>query len=118
MVGAVIKESVEEYLRHVSFSSPAEVAEHLQQLGFHLDHIRESFPLIEGLMKRRHQIVHRADHDERGKLVPIDKNQILEWADAVTRFLSQVLAQLGNKEAFLRVEQLLVEIARERGIEL
>lgn len=114
----IIRLSVDEYLGRVSFNSASEIAEHLQPLGFEMAPLASYFATLEVMMKRRHQIVHRADHNEKGDLVSINKEQLFEWADAVGKFLSCVLAQAGNKEAFVKIEQLLVVIARERGIEL
>lgn len=117
LVSTLIKESVDSYLRHVTFNNSNEIAEHLRELGFELAPMRGAFSTIEEMMKRRHQIVHRADYDDSGKLAEICSENVMKWADGVTKLLSQVLAQLGNKEAFQRVEKLLVQIARERGIE-
>ncbi|MGI9172510.1 MAG: HEPN domain-containing protein [Chthoniobacterales bacterium] len=117
-VAELIKLSIDDYLARVSFSSASEIAEHLQPLGFEISPLKIHFPMLNEMMRRRHQIVHRADRDDKGDLVAIAQNEVLKWVDAVTKFLSNVLAQAGNKEAFVRIEHLLLEIARERGIEL
>lgn len=117
-VDQIIRLSVDEYLRRVTFNNCSEIAEHLQPLGFEMTPLADYFPTVEVMMKRRHQIVHRADHNEEGDVLSINKEQVSEWADAVVKLLSGVLAQAGNKEAFVRIDHLLVTIARERGIEL
>lgn len=68
LVSTLIKESVDSYLRHVTFNNSNEIAEHLKELGFELAPMREALSTIEEMMKRRHQIVHRADYDDCGKL--------------------------------------------------
>ena len=117
-VGEVIKLSVEEYLRRMTFNNASQIAEYLQPLGFEMSPLAGYFPTLEAMMKRRHQIVHRADQKDEGDVEPIDKTQVFEWAETVSKFLSHVLAQAGNKDAFVRIEQLLVKIAQERRKEL
>ena len=117
-VSEVIALSVEAYLRHVTFGRPSEIVEQFEPLGFQMDALRPHFPLLEAMMQRRHQIVHRADHNCNGELVALEKDDVLKWADAVFQILAMLMAQAGNKEAFDRVEQLIVKIASDRGIQL
>lgn len=116
-VADLIFRSVTEYAQNLTFNSTAEIVRHLDSLGF-VVFPRELFPKLDAMISRRHRIVHRADYDDAGVPGAIEAAQIIDWAETVSKFLATILANVGIQEAFFRVDRLLVEIARERGIEL
>lgn len=117
-VAEVIAASVQEYLRHTTFNNVTEIAELLRSLNFFVEPMEVLFPQLEALMRRRHQIVHRADRGENGEVVPITREQVVDWSEAVIKFISTVEAQMHNLKVFIGVEGLLREIAQLRNIEL
>jgi hypothetical protein len=60
-VDHLIRESVEEYLTRESFGSCADVEEILRQMGLDTKPFKSLYPYLDGMMKRRHRIVHEAD---------------------------------------------------------
>jgi HEPN superfamily RiboL-PSP-like protein len=117
IVADIISRSVAEYSRNLTFNSTSEIVAHLDSLGF-IVVPRDLLPKLDSMISRRHRIVHRADYDDDGVVSAIKDADVIEWADTVSKFLSSIIAQVGNKEAFIRFDQLLRMIARERGIEL
>lgn len=116
-VADLISRSATEYAQNLTFNSTAEIVRHLGSLDFAV-FPRELFPKLDAMISRRHRIVHRADRDDAGVTVSIEAAQVFDWADTVSKFLATILANVGNQEAFFRFDRLLVEIARERGVEL
>lgn len=99
-VDEMIKASVHAHLEHSNFNNTADIAAILQKVGVDVSKVSAPFVVLEALMDRRHQIVHRADrqqsvvgsgdHEIRG----INKQTVREWASAVHAFGSAVLAEL------------------------
>jgi hypothetical protein len=77
----LVKKSVEHDLRRMSFSSCADVKKVVRQMGFDTALFEPLFPDLEGMMKRRHQIVHEADLPTRWAKAPrqwtVDDNYLL-----------------------------------------
>jgi hypothetical protein len=65
-VDEVITESVNGYLDRSNYNNTDEVASFLTSIGIPLANVNARFTQLEDVMKRRHQIVHRADRDETG----------------------------------------------------
>jgi hypothetical protein len=95
-VKELIRESVSEHLDRITFNNIGEIARMLKTLGFKLsDHERE-FPMLQEMILRRHQIVHRGDVVRTGKsrglkLQPIDEMEVANWHMAMVKFASGVL---------------------------
>jgi hypothetical protein len=98
-VDQLLQESVDQFLERSNFNSSDEIAAFLTNLGLDIDNIRPTFSRLEPLMRRRHQIVHRADMfrpspSENELAQPITAAEVREWADAARLFLSKTLSSL------------------------
>lgn len=98
----VITESVEAHLDRISFSNTSEIASLLQSLKVDIKLVDTYFPKLDELIKRRHQIVHKADLVESpgAVLIPslleakaIDEATVTEWRTVVSAFISNVFSQ-------------------------
>src|SRR5207253_11452992 len=63
-VDAVILESVAAYLERQSYNNPEELAAFCARAGVDKGMLQPFFGVLGEFMRRRHQIVHRADRDE------------------------------------------------------
>jgi hypothetical protein len=98
-VDDVIKESVNEYLERSNYNNTREVANFLQSIGVDPTRVNSTFPAIDELMGRRHQIVHRADRDETGgrgnyAVRSIGRTKVCEWIDAAESLCNAVLDEV------------------------
>jgi hypothetical protein len=94
-VDEVLRASVEEYLERSNFSSASEIVSFLEtDLGIQLDPTAkdEDLPIIEKMIQRRHQIVHRADRisseDGVTQLRVIDKTEVSHWVMTTNNFIT------------------------------
>jgi hypothetical protein len=119
-VDQLLQESVDQFLERSNFNSSDEIAAFLTNLGLDIDNIRPTFSQLDPLMRRRHQIVHRADMfrpsaEEGESAQPITASEVREWADAARVFLSKTLSSLSIAD--IRAGRLqfgvLVEITRK-----
>jgi hypothetical protein len=93
-VDQLIESSVREHLKRRTFSSVKEIVSFFESLGFDIKKSR-NMPLadIDRLMKRRHEIVHRADVQEgKNSATPIDLRTVERWLRTVERFVTFVCA--------------------------
>ncbi|REJ64902.1 MAG: hypothetical protein DWQ31_20000 [Planctomycetota bacterium] len=60
-VDELIEESVAAHLERSNFNSSTQVAGLLEGLGLDVEPLRRFFSQLDQMMRRRHQIVHRAD---------------------------------------------------------
>lgn len=95
-VDDLIKNSVNQHLDRSNYNNTTEIASSLTNIGIDVDSVNEKFPDIEALIKRRHQIVHRADTiDRRGRghhgVGSIRVGTVNSWIDAVENFANAVL---------------------------
>lgn len=98
-VDEVIAASVNGYLERSNYNNVEEVAAFLGNIGVTVANVNGTFPTLEEMMKRRHQIVHRADRDETGgsgrhAVRSIGRNKVREWADAAEAFCYTVLNEI------------------------
>jgi hypothetical protein len=99
-VDELLRQSVSEYLSRATFSSTTEIAALLTRLGFKVEDHNQTFGAIDEMIRRRHQIVHRADSvDESGthileKLEPV---QVAEWLSATHTFVASLITPLMNR---------------------
>jgi hypothetical protein len=99
LVDDVITESVALYLQRSTFNDASEVVTVLKSCGVNTARIERYLPEIQQLMKRRHQIVHRADRLEataKGKPLAqaIRVDAVEAWAVTVGNLVKVVLADL------------------------
>lgn len=98
-VDEVIAESVEAYLEHSNFSNTTQIASLLESLDLDVEPMRAFFPMLDNMIARRHQIVHRADcAAETGKgrhhARSLRVSDVERWITAALNFHSAVLSQL------------------------
>lgn len=98
-VDELIRESVSLHLERSTFNNTDAVAELLQRLHLEVDPARKYFPVLDEMMRRRHQIVHRADRvkdpvSATFKLAAISAEQVLAWRDATRDFVVNVVSRI------------------------
>ena len=97
-VNEVLQDSVNEYLKNTNYNNTTEIASTLQSLGVDVSKVRDTFPQLDELITRRHQIVHRADKivDDDGseRIRDIQVDEVEKWIDAVLDFEAKTLSQL------------------------
>lgn len=94
---ALIKESVDEHLLHATYNDTSQIATLLKSLDVALDKVQDGFPVLDALIKRRHQIVHRADRsqptqDPQEKVQQISAETVEEWIAVATSFVAAILS--------------------------
>lgn len=99
-VEEIFTESVNAYLENSNFNNTDEIASLLTNVGIDVTKVNGTFGNLQDLMKRRHQIVHRADrqmqvagsgdHEVRG----INKQTVRGWAADVNTFANALFAIL------------------------
>jgi hypothetical protein len=91
----VVDDSVREHLARATFNNTTDIANHLTACSVDLDCVKEHFPAIERLVKRRHHIVHQADLSEIsvGKFVatPISVEEVVEGVARVVSVVAGIL---------------------------
>lgn len=98
-VDDVITASVNGYLERSNYNNPDEVAAFLQSIGVEVARVNGWFGTLDELMKRRHQIVHRADRDETGgrgryAVRSIGRKKVRQWIDTAEGFGNAVLDEI------------------------
>jgi hypothetical protein len=101
-VDDLLRESVCKYLERSNYNNTEDIARTLEQLGFAVADHSDMFPLLEQLMKRRHQIVHRADKikvaDSDAYIVQaIERADVHKWSVAVFAFVGGILPSLAQR---------------------
>lgn len=69
------------------------------------------------MMKRRHQIVHRADRTTANGLTEINAATVWDWTQAAIKFTAQVSVQVHAKHAIVSAMGVFSDIAKARGID-
>ncbi|WP_186236918.1 hypothetical protein [Burkholderia gladioli] len=98
-VDAVLKESVDASLERSNYNNAAEVNRILTSIGINTAPLAPYMALLETTMKRRHQIVHRADANPnagRGnhRVSSIGPGMLDNWIANVENFVAATLAQV------------------------
>ena len=98
-VAEVIKESVDANLERSNYNNPSEVVALLKSIGLNTDPLTLHLPKLEMTMKRRHQIVHRADANPNPgsgnhRVLSIGPATLDDWIQNVEEFIAAVLAQV------------------------
>ena len=103
-VDQLIDESISCYLLRTNYNDTTEVASLLTSLSIPLyDSLKDTFPRLQGLMDRRHQIVHCADRLEgkapgRQRADSISVRQVDSWIAAIRDFVSTITAHIIDRE--------------------
>lgn len=98
-VDEIISASVKGHLERSNYNSSDQVGSFLTSIGIDVAKVNSWFPKLDELMKRRHQIVHRADRDETGgsgrhRVRSIGRNKVREWIDTAESFCKAVLDEI------------------------
>ena len=94
-VDEVLRESVAASIDRSTFNNINDVAALLKSLGFDPSERSEYFPAIEEMMKRRHQIVHRADEQPpKAGLQSISQDQVYGWMEATFKLMASIPLEL------------------------
>jgi hypothetical protein len=98
-VDDVFVQSVEGFLERSNYNKPKELAAAIEAAGLSTAGIQSMLGTLEDMMKRRHWIVHRADHNPntgsgQHKAKSIGKGKLNEWIVAVEGFGQDLLSQL------------------------
>jgi hypothetical protein len=100
-VDDLISASVSAHLSRLSFGDTNDIVRLLKLTRIPEERVADLFPPLSKMMKRRHDIVHRADlkpPNRRGsrELAPISRKTVIEWGNLVNTFIER-LEEL-NKE--------------------
>jgi len=98
-VDEIIKESVDASLERSNYNNPREVCALLESIGLNIAPITPFLTDLENTMKRRHQIVHRADKNPntgsgQHQFDSISPPTVNAWARNVEKIMSAVLSQV------------------------
>ena len=99
LVGDLIKESVDANLERSNYNNTNEVSNLLGAIGLNTAPLTGFFPILDVQMRRRHQIVHRADANPnvgRGnhRVSNLAPATLDDWIANVEAFVAAVLAQV------------------------
>ena len=95
-VDTVIHTSVNEYLGTVSFNDTSDIASALTGISLTVTpEIQNTFPILNEMIKRRHNIVHRADRDDNvgsghHKIKSISIQKIEKWKKAIDKLVVEI----------------------------
>lgn len=95
----VIKESVDAYLRTVSYNNVDGFCHFLASLRFRKSGFEKYFSNLDAMMKRRHHIVHQADRNPNAgkpgqqEVIALSKGTVKKWISTVDKVLFEL-----NKE--------------------
>jgi hypothetical protein len=95
----LIGQSVQAHLDRATYNDTSDVARVLELAGVPPAHVQHHFAALAEMMKRRHQIVHQADRNEktgRGQYQAqsLSTTSVKNWVDAVEAFVTDCLARL------------------------
>lgn len=99
-VDSVVKESVDNHLERSNYNNTSEVSALITSIGLDVAPLNHTYALLDELMRRRHQIVHRADRDENAagqgnhRISSIGADLVKRWIDNVNDFASSILNQI------------------------
>lgn len=98
-IDEVIRESVREHLERTSYSSTEEIGSFLQAIGVAVAQVNARFADLDAMTRRRHHIVHQADHNpERGRgrhrARQISVHDVRKWITAVRQFAQALEVEL------------------------
>jgi hypothetical protein len=99
----LIKLSVETYLEHSNYNNTDDIALLLREIQLDRANVRGTYSRIDRMISRRHQIVHRADRNERPgqgqhRACSLGRASVNNWVDAVTEFVTAVLDEIPDGE--------------------
>lgn len=98
-VDEVVQKSINEYLSMVSFNNSSNITSHLNNIGIDLEPLETYLGKLDTMIKRRHNIVHKADrtNDEdisKTRIKTITLKQVESWITNVDNFVTDLSIQL------------------------
>jgi hypothetical protein len=101
-VDEVIQQSVDEFLERSTFNNTTEIARWLAMLGLNVPGIESRFPVLDQMIRRRHQIVHRADRVRcpslgSHSLEPIHLERVGDWLEATYGFAAAIVSSIAAR---------------------
>lgn len=98
LVDEILRESVSEHLENHTFNHKGDIEDLLTKLGFDFAESKEDLATIQGMIQRRHQIVHRADRvklpaSDTYILQPIQTSEVENWVLATHRFMTRLMKE-------------------------
>lgn len=93
-IDELIKESIDEFLSKKSFNNSTDVVKMLEKIGIDPSGVSKYFSALDQMMRRRHQIVHKADQEGspgNWHLAPIDPRDLWEWTRNTYDLIRQLL---------------------------
>lgn len=98
-VDAIIRESVSEHLERSTFNNTIEIAHLLGRLRLDVHSVEGHFSALDRMIRRRHQIVHRADrvkdpNSNTYSLETIQLSEVQSWLMATWNFTIGVVAHI------------------------
>lgn len=107
----VINESIDEHISRQSFSSEDEIVASLKNVGILKERFQSRLPVLAEMIKRRHRIVHEADHEntvEGAKLTLISIDKIKIWAVTTRDFYFDLITSIAtSKESLQKMNTIL-----------
>jgi hypothetical protein len=96
-VDDIIGERIDAYLARSNFNDVANLIAALERIELEASLLDPHKDDLAGMMKRRHWIVHRADHSQEARGPgPIAVKTVTTWKDAVSAFCYALLARLAS----------------------
>lgn len=101
-IDEVISQSVNSHLDRTTFNTVADISNLLKTLNIESTKFSEFYPHLEKMIKRRHDIVHRADRSDapgKGKQYAnsIRLSEVQKWASQSNQFLENVFTSVAEK---------------------
>lgn len=101
-VDEVIEASIIEHLGMMSFNNTTDIASAMKSIGVEVtEPMRDCFPLLDEMIKRRHNIVHRADRDGNRPIGSgnhayrsISLVKVNSWINEMDKFVNEVNSHL------------------------
>jgi RiboL-PSP-HEPN len=98
-VDDVITESVRQYLEYSNYNNASDIAGLLRKIGVDASGVKDMFADIERIIKRRHQIVHRADRVQaKGSghhyAQSINPEQVRASSEVIRDFMRTILGEV------------------------
>jgi len=98
LVEELIRESVEQHLERSNYNNTVEIAALLQNIGLDPSEHKHHFRSLDEMMRRRHQIVHRADRldttgHESWYVRPIEVEEVNGWITTLISFATEVMVK-------------------------
>lgn len=102
-VDNLIEDSVRHHLERSNYGDTTEISTLLTGMGLNISNVNGNFSELDKMIRRRHQIVHRADRVDakgRGKQFAqsLGPAEVTKWVTATKEFMADVLVEIARLE--------------------